>query len=106
MKIKHQYLTKHNYTAVAMPAYKVKVERDQAENILPWQIEQRDGSVITVEYVDHFKFSLHDLPNTFTKILFGISADQMKMLMHRNYPDLARMEERFHQIAYICVKKL
>ncbi|MDA3943686.1 MAG: hypothetical protein PF694_09130 [Bacteroidetes bacterium] len=106
MKIKHQYLTRHSYSAIAIPAYQVKLERDANSNILPWAIEQKDGSILNVEYVDHFKFSLHDLPNTFTKLLFGIDATQMKMLVHRNYPDLARMEERFQQVAYICVKKL
>ena len=97
MIIKHQYLTKHNYTTVALPCT-MKPEGKMH------QLQQKDGSLIDVEYVDFWQFPLTDLPNVFCMVCFGITAQQLALLLRRQYPALAALPEA-EQIVYIFAMK-
>lgn len=106
MRIKHQWLSAHNFSAVAVPANTLKFDRDEKQNLLPFEIEQRDGSVIKVQYSDHFTFPLAELPNAFTKALFGIDKDRMRANILRLYPDFARLEAAQQEINYMIVNRV
>jgi len=106
MRFKHQWLSTHNFSAVAVPVGSLKLERDEKNNPLPFELEQRDGSVIKVQYSDHFSFPAHDLPAALTKALFGIEPDRMRTITLRDYPDFARLEASAQIIHYMIVNRI
>jgi len=82
-RIKHQFLSQHKYAAVALPHSEViKLKLDD-----PFELEQRDGSVVKVQYIDSYRFKAHELPDILTQLLFGINTQQMRVLLKNNYPD-------------------
>jgi hypothetical protein len=106
MRIKHQWLSTHNFSAVVVPTGSLNIDRNDKSDRASFELEQRDGSVIKVQYNDHFTFPLADLPDAFTKVLFGIDKDRMRSNILRAYPDFARLEASQQKINYMIVNRV
>jgi hypothetical protein len=106
MRIKHNYLTLHGYSSVALPNFKINVKTNPDGSLEPWFLEQKDGSVIKVVPTGVLRFPVDNLPDELTKMLYGISAKHMQQLMYKSFPELMRVDERDKVVGYVCVKKL
>lgn len=101
MLIKHNWLTKHKYSLIAIPCHVADELPEQFE------LQQTDGSKITVRYIGRWaNHRIDDAPETFTKVGFGIDTKQMKAALHRAWPELSRQTPENQLISYIAVEKL
>ena len=99
--LKHNWLTKHKYSLIAIP-------HDVADNLpQEFELQQNDGTLIKVKIVDRWaNCKIDDLPEAFTKVCFGIDTQQMKAALQRTWPQLTRQTPENQLISYVAVEKL
>lgn len=101
MTIKHNWLTKHKYSIIAIPGNVADQLPEQFE------LQQTDGSKINVKNVGRWKnHRIDQAPEAMTKVCFGITANQMMALLHRKWPELTRQPLDNQLISYVAVEKL
>ncbi len=103
MTITHNWLSKHKYSAIAVPA----AVADRINGTEPFELIQKDGSVIMVKYVDRWSnFQIDRLPGMLTLILFGIDTRQMKAALQRAWPELTKLQASEQIISFVAVEKV
>lgn len=100
-KIKHQFLSVHNYALIALPTKHVPKETI-------FQLEQRDGSLITVERSPKavWSFDPANMADEFTLHIFGMEAKHVLTRLRQIYPDFAALPEANQTFHFIGVKKI
>jgi hypothetical protein len=101
MTIKHNWLTKHKYSLIAIP-------HDVADKLPPeFELQQSDGSKIKVQYIGRWaNHRIDNAPEAFTKVGFGIDTQQMKAALQRAWPELTRQTPENQLISYVAVERV
>lgn len=98
--IRHQWLSLHNYSIVALPW-------DEFLKLpVSFSLIQNDGSSINVTSVDYWKFTADMLPENLTLCMFGITHETLLKRLHTRFAYLSGVPAKDQIIAYLLVKKI
>lgn len=95
-------IPKHNFFCIALPEEsESKFDRINNNQVIKLK-DPKSNELFKAEIHDIWKFPIHFLPDGLTKLVYGITGEQLRNVMLKKYPEF----QKTTNVEYLLLKKL